>query len=63
MADDVAELARSLGYTTSVTSRVDERWPKKPVIYKVSFRPDSDLNPFLHTPQGEPRTGIVAVVL
>lgn len=47
LAEDVVQLARSLGYIVSLTSRADERWAKKPVIYKVTFRPDTDLNPFL----------------
>ena len=47
LVDGVVELARSLGHTVFVSSRVDERWPTKPVIYKVSFRPDTDLNPFV----------------
>jgi hypothetical protein len=47
LADDVAQLIRTLGYTAHISSRADTRWPANPVIYKVSFRPDSDRNPFL----------------
>lgn len=41
LAHDVAELARTFGYSVSVTSRVDDRWDSRPTIYKVSFRPDT----------------------
>lgn len=47
LVDGVTELVRSLGYSAFVTSRIDRRWPSEPVIYKVSFRPDTSLCPFL----------------
>jgi hypothetical protein len=47
LVDGVVELVRSLGYVVSVRSRIDERWPSRPEIWKVAFRPDDDLNPFL----------------
>jgi hypothetical protein len=47
LVDGVVELVRSLGYTARVTSRVDDRWEHRPVVYKVTFRPDTDTNPFL----------------
>lgn len=42
LACGVAQLARTFGWTVSITSRVDERWEAMPVIYKVTFRPDTD---------------------
>jgi len=45
--DGVVELVRSLGYTAHVQSVTDTRWPKNPTSYRLTFRPDDDLNPFL----------------
>jgi hypothetical protein len=47
LANDMLQLARSLGLIAAIRSRVDDRWAGNPVIYKVVFRPDTDLNPFL----------------
>jgi hypothetical protein len=47
LADDVLQLVRTLGYPATMTERQDMRWPSNPVIYKVSFRPDTEFNPFL----------------
>jgi hypothetical protein len=47
LAKESAELIRSLGYRVSIIPRTDYRWKNKPVIWKISFRADTALNPFL----------------
>lgn len=46
LVDGLVQLLASLGVHASVSSRVDERWEHRPTTYKVSFRPDTDLNVF-----------------
>src|SRR5690606_19466333 len=45
--DGVVELVRSLGYTAHASETTDRRWPQNPTVYRRTFRPDTDLNPFL----------------
>ena len=47
LVEDVAQLVRTFGWTANITSRTDDRWNKPCTMYRVSFRPDTDHNPFL----------------
>lgn len=47
LAAAVEQLARSLGNKVTRTEVVDRRWSSPRLQYRVSFRPDSALNPFL----------------
>lgn len=47
LADGVAELVRTFGYSAYITSRADSRWDGNPIVHKVTFRPDTSNCPFL----------------